>query len=66
MLRKVAADGGDVADLRRGNFRRGLVQAGKNLPDFRSSCSISATVTSAPMVQLSPPRVRSGSGRAAT
>ncbi len=35
MLREIAADGGDVADLRRGDFRRGIVQAGKNFRDVR-------------------------------
>ena len=35
MLREIAADGGDVADLRRGDFRGGVVQAGKDFLNFR-------------------------------
>ena len=35
MLREIAADGGDVANLPRADFRRGLLQAGKGFLQFR-------------------------------
>ncbi len=35
MLREVAAHGGDVADLRRGDFHRGVAQAGEDFGNVR-------------------------------